>query len=60
VRGAASQMALSHAERDELTQLGKENKALLIERDILSSGFGYRAVWFAHKSEKTSILFTGS
>jgi hypothetical protein len=38
--GAASQVALSHAERDELTQLRKENRALRIELDILSSGFG--------------------
>jgi transposase len=36
VRGAASQMALSHAERDELMKLRKENKALRTERDILS------------------------
>jgi transposase len=56
VRGAASQMALSHAERDELMKLRKENKALRIERDILSKA----TAWFAHKSEKTSMMFTGS
>ncbi len=56
VRGSASQMALSHVERDELMRLRKENKALRIERDILSKA----TAWFAHKSEKTSTMFTAS
>jgi hypothetical protein len=56
VRGAASQMALSHAERDELMKLCKENKALRTEGDILSKAMA----WFAHKSDKTSMMFTRS
>ena len=57
-RNAASQMALSNDERQELLRLRKQVKQLQIERDILSNSFGSCAAWFAHKSERTSMMFS--
>ena len=55
-RTNANRMALSTAERDELLKLRKRVKPLEIERDILSKA----TAWFAQKSEKTSMMSTGS
>ena len=55
-RTNANRMALSTAERDELLKLRKRVKQLEIERDILSKA----TAWFAQKSEKTSMMSTGS
>lgn len=56
VRGAASQMALSQAERDELLKLRKRVKQLEIETQILSKA----TAWFAQKSDKTFSTSSGS
>ena len=43
--------ALSSVERDELARLRRENKRLLMERDILAKA----TAWFAAKGDETSI-----
>ncbi len=56
VRGAANQMALSQAEREELIRLRKQVKQLQIETQILSKA----TAWFAHRNDKTFTTSTGS
>ncbi len=55
VKAAVERNMLTGAEREELQRLRRENRQPKLERDILSNGFGNRAAWFAHKSEKTSL-----
>jgi transposase len=55
-RGAASQMALSSAEREELIRLRKQVKQLQIETQILSKA----TAWFAQRNDKTFTMSTGS
>jgi hypothetical protein len=60
VRGAASQMALSSAQREELIGLRKQVKQLQIETQIVSNGFDTYAAWFAQRNDKTFTMSTGS
>jgi transposase len=53
---AAMRMALTTAERDELSRLRRENRQLKLEREILSKA----AAWFARETNTIPSKGSGS